>query len=167
MHIIPNKTYTLLASFLLLTQLAVADVTLCGSGSFGRMIKAQQTAIESASGQKLEVTTKNSALGVKDLVAGKANLAVVSGPAKAVYKAAGISDDVADKSGHGGRRTRAILAITADISQVITPISAIRFVSIAGTQRAVPPWTTKTPSGVAVPAWTLATVITVPPSAVR
>jgi phosphate transport system substrate-binding protein len=61
------------------------------------MIKAQQTAIESASGQKLEVTTKNSALGVKDLVAGKANLAVVSGPAKAVYKAAGISDDVADK----------------------------------------------------------------------
>jgi hypothetical protein len=77
------------------------------------------------------------------------------------------ADDVADKSGHGGRRSTAALAITADIRPVITPISAIRLASIAGTHRTVPPWTTNTPTGVAVLARTLATVITVPPSAVR
>src|ERR1700730_11838591 len=75
--------------------------------------------------------------------------------------------EFADKSGHGGRRSRARLAITADIRPVMTPINAIRLPSTAATQRAVPPWTTNTPTGVELPARTLATVITVPPSAIR
>jgi hypothetical protein len=47
--------------------------------------------------------------------------------------------DVADKSGHGGRRNTAKQVITADSRPVVTPISAIRLASTAGTQRAVPP----------------------------
>jgi hypothetical protein len=67
-------------------------------------------------------------------------------------------------SGHGGRRSTARVAITADASPVITPSSAIRFPSTAAVHETASPRTTKTPTGVAEPPRILATGITVVPS---
>ena len=89
-----NRTNILLAGLALLTQLASADVTLCGSGSLGRPLTAKQADIEAKSGQKLVITLKNSVLGIKDLVAGTANLAMISGPFDGAAKAAGLASDV-------------------------------------------------------------------------
>jgi phosphate transport system substrate-binding protein len=91
-----SKT-TLLVTSLLLASAALnaAEVTISGAGSVARLLTSKKADIETKSGQTLTIKSKNTLIGIKDLIGGDANLAIISGPDKAVYKYAGLADDMA------------------------------------------------------------------------
>jgi len=75
-----SKTNILLAGVFLLANFANAEVILSGAGSMARALTPKQPDMEAASGVTIKIVSKNTGLGIKDLLAGKANLAMVTGP---------------------------------------------------------------------------------------
>jgi phosphate transport system substrate-binding protein len=70
-----------------------AQVSLHGSANVGQSLLAKQAGIEAKASQKIVIVSKNAGLGLKDLVDGSANLAMVAGSLKGAAKGAGIADD--------------------------------------------------------------------------
>lgn len=82
MNTLSKKTYTLLASLALLTQLAspvFAEVRLSGSVSLATEFEAKKAKIESMSSQKLQITPSLTARGLVSLYEGQADIAMVGG----------------------------------------------------------------------------------------
>jgi phosphate transport system substrate-binding protein len=83
-----------LAALLLLASLAPAtqaQVKLHGAAALCAALKPHQAEIEAKSGQKVALVSKNAGLGLKDLLEGKADLAMVTASVKGA--AAGINAD--------------------------------------------------------------------------
>jgi phosphate transport system substrate-binding protein len=97
MKILPSK-YAL--ALLILTELLAATatldatvVTISGAGSAARLLISKKTQLESDSGQTLIIKSLNSQIGIQDLLDGNAQLAIISGPDKALYKYIGFADE--------------------------------------------------------------------------
>jgi phosphate transport system substrate-binding protein len=116
------KTKFILAAFIAaFTQAALADVALSGSGSVGRPITAKQAAIESQSSQKLVVTVKNSVMGLKDVGAGTAQIAMISGPLEEVSKALEPADAAKLKGTQVSSEAAAFIVNPANTVTSLTP----------------------------------------------
>ncbi len=69
-------------SLFVLSQLALpafAQVRLTGAAALAALLTPKKDAIQSTSGQKLEITGKNASIGLSDLVSGKADIGMVTG----------------------------------------------------------------------------------------
>jgi phosphate transport system substrate-binding protein len=82
----------LLLGLLALPQPVAAQISLHGSANVGQLLLDKQAAIEAKAGQKIQIVSKNAGLGLKDLLDGKANLAMVAGSLKGAAKGAGIDN---------------------------------------------------------------------------
>ncbi|MBI3885718.1 MAG: substrate-binding domain-containing protein [Opitutae bacterium] len=76
----PAALSVLLAAATLLAAPLAAQIKLTGSVAVGALITKKQAAIEAASGQKIEVVTKNVAIGLREVCAGKTDLSMAVGP---------------------------------------------------------------------------------------
>jgi phosphate transport system substrate-binding protein len=74
-------------------QQVAAQISLHGSANVGQVLSDKKADIESKSGQKIQIVSKNAGLGLKDLVEGKANLAMVAGSLKGAAKGVELTAD--------------------------------------------------------------------------
>jgi len=91
------KSLAALLAFAGLASTAHAQIKLHGAAALCAALQPHQTSIESQSGQKVTLVSKNAGLGLQDLLEGKTDLAMVTASIKGA--AAGIKADAAALSG--------------------------------------------------------------------